>query len=63
MICEKVVVVVGGGGVLYISFAGLGVLCPHIPSDVLFQGVNDSDAPEMSPKSVFKSESLCSRKS
>lgn len=29
-------------------FAGLGVLCPHIPSDVLFQGVNVNDASEMS---------------
>lgn len=54
MICEKVVVVVGGGGVSYISFAGLSVLCPHIPSDVLFQGVNVNDASEVSPKSVLK---------
>lgn len=46
--------VVGGGGVSYISLAGLSVLCPHIPSDVLFQGVNVNDAPEMSAKSVLK---------
>lgn len=34
-------------------FAGLGVLCPHIP-DVLFQGLYVNDASEVSPKSVFK---------
>lgn len=47
-------VVVGGGGVSYIGFAGLGVLCPHIPSDVSFQGINVNDASEVSPKSVLK---------
>lgn len=44
----------GGGGVSYISLAGLSVLCPHILSDVLFRGVNVNDALAMSPKSVLK---------
>lgn len=37
------------------SFAGLSVRCPHILSDVLFQGVNiDENAPEISLEFVFK---------
>lgn len=37
------------------SFACLSVRCPHILSDILFQGVNvDENAPEISLAFVFK---------
>lgn len=54
--------VVGGGGVSSINSAGLNVLCPRIPSDVLFKGINGDDAPEIPLKSVSDIKVFCSRK-